>query len=227
MIHQLSLTYWSFTMSRTRALTSLICSVVVLLGASPRPAYASMAAIDPVVAQQEQDYMTMTIDHHAGGIELAELGLEKTQNQTLLDLSDKIRMAQAQEIEELQGFLSDWYDQQHAPVVPAMTEQDIAQLSALNGRAFDVDYSRTFIMHHEEIIERSESILGRTEHPALADFALGVILAQTDEIRVFQSVIDNGGGPTAIPLPAPVAMGAMGLVGAALAVRWQRRTKVA
>lgn len=206
-----------------RVLAGAACLVgVVFLNA---PARAGMAALDPAVAQFEQDYITSTIDHHAGGVALAELGLEKTENQTLLDLSADISAAQAQEIEQLQWFLSDWYGREKSPMIQPMAQQDIARLSALDGRAFDVDYSETFIMHHREVIESSQEVLARAEHEALREFAQGVIEMQTAEIPVFQSVID--GGATAIPLPAPVAMGAIGLVGAGLATWRQRRKQFA
>ena len=209
--------------SRRALVGAAACVASFVVAASP--AHAGMAAVDPDVARAEQDYMAFTIDHHAGGVEMAELGLEKTENPTLIDLSTTIRATQAREIEELQGYLSDWYGQKKTPMVPVMSEQDMARLSALDGLAFDVDYSRTFIMHHTTIINRSAEILEMAEHEALRDFAFGVIETQSAEIPVFASVIR--GGATAIPLPAPVAMGFVGLAGAGLATWRQRRKQFA
>ena len=217
------------------SLVALACLGVLVAAAGP--ARAGMAAMDPAAAQLERDYMTFTIDHHAGGVELAELALATTENDTLIDLSEAIRATQSREIGELQGFLSDWYGVTADPTVPPMTVMDLERLSGLDGREFDVDYSRTFIMHHTEIINRSAELLAGVEHEALRDFALGVIETQSAEIPVFASVIagtdgtggggGGGGGPTPIPLPPAVMMGAIGLAGAGLATWRQRRKQFA
>lgn len=214
----------------SRSARAFLGAAACLVGAlAPAPAArAGMAAMDPAVAQAEQDYITSTIDHHAGGVALANLALGTTTNQTLIDLSTSIRDTQSREIGELQGFLSDWYGRTSTPTISAMTQTDLSRLSTLQGRAFDVDYSQTFIEHHRTIIQSSQAILATAEHQALRDFAQGVIATQSAEIPVFQSVIDGaGGGPTPIPLPAPVAMGSLGLVVAGLATWRHRRARVA
>ena len=110
-------------------------------------------------------------------------------------------------------------------MVPVMSEQDTTRLSALDGGAFDVDHSRTFIVHHTTIINRSAEVLEMAEHEALRDFAFSVIEAQSAEVPVFASVIRAGA--TASPLPAPVAMGFVSLAGAGLATWRQRRKQFA
>lgn len=208
-------------------LAALACLGVV---ACATPARAGTVAIDPAVAQLELDYITFTIDHHTGGVELAELALAKTSNDTLIDLSEMILETQTREIGELQGFLSDWYGQTSDPMVPPMTVMDLDRLSALDGRAFDVDYSQTFIMHHTEIINRSAEVLAGAEHDALRDFALEVIDTQSGEIPIFASVIagtDGGGGATPIPLPPALVPGTIGLAGVILATWRQRRKQFA
>lgn len=184
-------------------------------------ARAGMAATESEdTAAFEVDYIKFTAEHHLMGVAMAELGLEKAESPLLEDLSGRIREDQAEEIGQLLGFLSAWYGESYTPALSATDEEDLQSLGDLNGRAFDVALSETFIMHHQMMIDISEEAAVLVEHEELRAFARNVIDVQTAELAEFESVI---AGATPIPLPAPVAIGAVGMAVAGLAARRMRR----
>lgn len=173
---------------------ALACAAPVL----PLPAPfgpAAARADDPAPHQQQRQreiaYLTFSIDHHAMGVMMAEIGIEKATDPRLIAVSHSIAIGQAEEVVELQGWLHDWYGQTHEPM---MTPEDQAMLDELNalpeGEEFDVAYSQMFIQHHADMVRRSRDDRPRFFHHELRQFASGVIQEQTREItRVFLPVL--------------------------------------
>lgn len=185
---------------------------------------AGSPATNPDAAAYEVDYMKFTIDHHGMGVEMADLCLDKASIARLNDLCGAIKQDQTQEIGVVQGYLSDWYGQSYDPVLTEQDMMDMDMLRSLNGNAFDIAVSEMFIEHHRGIIARSEEALTRVEHQELIDLAQGIITKQSAEIPIFESIIAEAGG-TVIPLPAPVALGALGLMGTVIAT-WKGRRRL-
>lgn len=186
-------------------------------------AFAGSAAASPDVAAYEVDYMKFTIDHHGMGVEMADLCVDKAVSDRLNDLCAAIKEDQTQEIGVVQGYLSDWYSQSYDPTLTDQDMMDLQMLRGLDGRQFDIGVSEMFIEHHRMIIDRSQEALTRVEHSELMALAQGIITKQSAEIPVLESIIAEAGGGTVIPLPAPVALGGIGVAAAALATRKARR----
>ena len=211
-----------------RCLVSAVLAPCATLLAAAPAASGGTVALDPEAAQYEPQYMRFTADHHAMGVEMADICLGNAQSDTLEGVCGSIRESQSEQIATLQQWLSEWYGEPYTPVIDEAGQADLKMLQGLDGREFDVEISQMFIEHHEQIIARSQDALNFVEHEELRNLASTIIAEQSAEIPVFQSVIvgtdGGGGGGTVIPLPAPVAMGAVGLAGAAAAsVRARRR----
>ena len=200
----------------TVAVAALVAAV--LPAAAARGGAAAMESED--TAAYEVAYLKFTAEHHLMGVAMAELGLEKAESTLLEDLSVRIREDQAEEIGQVQGFLSAWYGESYTPTLGVTDEEGLQSLGDLNGTAFDLALSETFVMHHQMMIDISEEAAALVEHEELRAFARNVIDVQTAEIAEFEFVI---AGATPIPLPAPVVMGAAGMAVAGLAARRMRR----
>lgn len=173
---------------RMLAAAALAAAISVLAPAGAGPLAPAAARADgPAPTQQQRQYeiryMEFTIDHHAMGVQMAMIGLEKATDPRLIDISQTIIEDQGAEIELLQGYLRDWYGITYEP---RMTNGDMRMLDRLasldEGEEFDVAYSEMFIRHHAQIIDRSEQALSRVYHPELRQFAQHVITEQTGDI---------------------------------------------
>ncbi|WP_395729871.1 DUF305 domain-containing protein [Nakamurella sp.] len=69
--------------------------------APPASASASHNAVDVVFA-------TMMIPHHQGAIEMSDLALAQASTPQVKDLAGRIKAAQGPEIEQMQGWLTEW-----------------------------------------------------------------------------------------------------------------------
>lgn len=157
----------------------------------PAAAQADEPAPRPQQRQREIDYITFSIDHHAMGVLMAQIGIEKATDPRLIAVSHQIAQSQAAEIQELQGWLHDWYGQTHEPMMMPGDQEMLDYLDALpEGEAFDTAYSVLFIQHHATIIARSREDRPRFYHHELRQFASMVIQNQTREItHVFLPVL--------------------------------------
>lgn len=143
-------------------------------------------------AKFEQRFLTMTIDHHFAGVKMGEICVEKNTDSRLDEACADIIEAQSQEIEEMRGYLRDWYGEDKEPMLDAQALSDLEELrEAEPGKEFDVLISEMFIEHHLMQIERSESCLKKASHDELKDLCERQIEMQSEEIEVFEAVIEG------------------------------------
>lgn len=58
----------------------------------------------------DQRFIEAMISHHQGAIDMAEMALEQAEHEEIRTLAEEIIAAQIAEIEQMQGWLADWYD---------------------------------------------------------------------------------------------------------------------
>jgi uncharacterized protein (DUF305 family) len=182
------------------ALAVAAAAAVALL---PLAASGSGPAPEASQASFEQAFLTNTIDHHFMAVEMGRMCVEKGRNRKLRDVCQDIVDDQSAEIEEMRGYLRDWYGTDKEPMMPddpldgGMADMEELEQAAA-GREFDVLVSRMFIEHHLLQIARSTRCLRMAYHDELKDLCRRQIRLQGAEIRVFESVIrayhgDRGG----------------------------------
>lgn len=168
---------------------------------SPLTASGSGPAPEPAQAEFEQAFLTNTIDHHFMAVEMGRMCVEKSRSRKLRDVCRNIVEDQSAEIEEMRGYLRDWYGTDKEPMMPddpldgGMADMEELEQAA-PGRAFDVLVSRMFIEHHLLQIARSTRCLRMAYHDELEDLCRRQIRVQAAEIRIFETVIRayHGGG---------------------------------
>ena len=154
----------------------------------------AMNATERQQARLEIRYMKFTIDHHAMGVQMAQMCQEKAVSGDLKDLCARIEEVQSQEIVQLQGYLKEWYGIDYQPQMSQGDQRQMERLERLSWAAFDIAISRMFIRHHEQIIRVSVRAHDRFIHPELKEFAHQVINAQSREIGEFLAIINSYAG---------------------------------
>jgi uncharacterized protein (DUF305 family) len=78
------------------------------------------------------------------------------------------------------------------PAVPATTAATAPAVVA----AVDTDYARTMLGHHEQALELSALVPGRSSSPDVADLAFRIDRAQVEEVGQLQGFLRLRGAPT-------------------------------
>jgi uncharacterized protein (DUF305 family) len=164
--------------------------------------------------------------HHLQGVEMANLALERSEDPEVSQLAFDISSTQTNQAGRMEGWLSLWGlspsggevmawmgDGGHAGhsmedmdmggdvLMPGMaTEDELAELRELSGTAFDVQFLRLMIRHHQGGLDMA---LYAAEHGGVeAVRRLGQTIAdtQTAETTTMTDLLAARGGT---PLPAP------------------------
>jgi uncharacterized protein (DUF305 family) len=163
--------------------------------------------------------------HHLQGVEMANLALERSDDPEVRRLAFDISSTQTNQVGRMQGWLSlwglgtsggdvmAWMDAggtEHAghdastgdgPLMPGMaTEDELAGLRSLSGTAFDVEFLRLMIRHHQGGLEMARYAARHASVPAVRTLARSIAETQTAETTTMAEMLSARGGT---PLPAP------------------------
>ena len=179
-----------------RTLLRLAASAALAAGlatfALAATAVADGPAPDERRAKFEREFLMMTIDHHFAGVKMGEICVERNTDPRLDRVCSDIVRTQSQEIDEMRGYLRDWYGDDKQPMLDDMARHDLEELhEAATGEEFDVLVSEMFIEHHRMQIRNSERCLRKAFHAELKDLCRRQIETQSREIEIFESVIES------------------------------------
>ena len=137
------------------------------------------------------------IPHHHQALEMAALVADRTNRKELIDVAGRINASQGDEIEFMQQWLSD--RGQHVPDPTAhdamhtshkmagmASPEQMAELAASDGTAFDRLFLELMIPHHEGAVKMVKELLdqpGSAYDPVLFEFTSDVTNSQTAEIE--------------------------------------------
>jgi uncharacterized protein (DUF305 family) len=160
--------------------------------------------------------------HHLQGVEMANMVADRSSDQEVRQIAFDISATQTNQAGRMQGWLAMWGVPQSGGdtmawmseggghghdmtgdggLMPGMaTEDELANLRELRGNAFDVEFLRLMIRHHQGGFEMAESAVEHAGVPAVRDLAQAIAKAQSAETRTMASMLTARGGA---PLPAP------------------------
>jgi uncharacterized protein (DUF305 family) len=163
-------------------LAALVVAAIALFLTSP-PAAADEPAEDPDAATFEVEFLEEMINHHAMGVHMAEMCLDKAVHRPLLNLCEDIISAQAAEIELMQEWLADWYGIDHEPVMhDPVHHAQMMELEMLSGEEFEAAFLRMMAEHHVMAVDDSTACLDQAEHRELQSLCSSIIRSQAREI---------------------------------------------
>jgi uncharacterized protein (DUF305 family) len=134
----------------------------------------------------EENFLTAMIDHHFGGVKMAELCTGRTLHPELQKLCDEIKAAQTAEITKMQSWLQSWYGINHAPELDRKMQRQIDALSKLTGAEFEKAFMTAMIKHHSDAAKESIECLNQAYHPEMLNLCAMMIGAQGDEIAMMR-----------------------------------------
>ena len=148
-------------------------------------------------------FMQDMIPHHHQAIEMAALVADRTNRPELIDVAGRINASQADEIEFMQQWLRERgedvpeptaHDAMHTSHVMAgmATPEQMAELAASEGTAFDQLFLTLMITHHEGAVTMVEKLLelpGSAYDPVLFEFTSDITNDQTAEIERMNALL--------------------------------------
>ena len=164
--------------------------------------------------------------HHLQGVEMANLAPERSQDDDVRRLAFDISSTQTNQAGRMQGWLTLWglplsggepmawmgdsghaghamagMDMTSSGLMPGMaTENELAYLRGLSGKAFDVEFLRLMIRHHQGGKDMAEYAAEHAESAAVRDLARSIDQSQTAETTMMARMLTARGGT---PLPPP------------------------
>ena len=188
---------------------------------APTPAGIEQARIDSIrrpYTTADIEFMTGMISHHAQAIKMASWAESHGASRGLQIFAGRIALGQATEIALMQAWLgdrrqpvpdadpngmkvkmADMGGMEHTMLMPGMlTEEQMKQLDAARGVAFDRLFLTYMIQHHQGAISMVDKLLasdGAAQDEMVFKFSNDVQADQTTEIDRMQQMLDA--------LPAP------------------------
>jgi len=165
--------------------------------------------------------------HHLQGVEMANLAQGRSTDPVILSLAFDISATQTNQVGRMQGWLSLWglpNTSSRPPMewmngvvsghsmdgmdmsspgalMPGMaTDQEMDQLRSLSGQAFDVQFLRLMIRHHQGGLKMALYAEQHAQEAPVRTLARSIAETQTAEVHTMAQLLAERGGT---PLPAP------------------------
>ncbi|GAA2417128.1 DUF305 domain-containing protein [Nonomuraea africana] len=156
--------------------------------ASPQPG-ASFNEADVTFAQN-------MIPHHQQAVEMADLAETRAADAEVKKLAAKIKAAQDPEIQTLEGWLEAWDKPMpsggmHHGMPGMMSAEDMKKLEAAQGAAFDRQFLRMMIAHHEGAIEMAKTEQAKGANDGVKVFAKTIESSQQAEVEQMRKLLDR------------------------------------
>jgi uncharacterized protein (DUF305 family) len=151
---------------------------------SPASSTAHNAA-DAAFAQQ-------MIPHHEQAVEMAKMVPSRTKTPAVVALAQQIEQAQGPEIELMTGWLTQWSSTPMAGMagMPGMmSDADMAALGKATGTAFDQQWLRMMIGHHQGAIDMAGTELKQGASTDAKQLAQKIITGQQAEITAMKGLL--------------------------------------
>ncbi len=148
-------------------------------------------------------FMQDMIPHHYQAVEMAALVADRTNRPELVDVAGRIDASQKDEIEFMQNWLSERGERvpdptaeeamhTHRSMSGMATPEQMAELAASKGTAFDRLFLKLMIPHHEGAVKMVEELLeqpGSAYDPVLFEFTTDVTNDQNAEIERMNALL--------------------------------------
>jgi uncharacterized protein (DUF305 family) len=195
---------------------------LVLLGGGLAVALGIGRTAQPAADSVDVGFSRDMAQHHLQGVEMSNLALDRSEDPAVRGLAFDMAETQNNQVGRMQGWLALWG---HTPTggetmawmpedgghtghgsgdgepMPGMAStEELATLRGLSGTAFDVEFLRLMIRHHQGGFEMAEYAAENAQESAVRTLARAMVDSQAGETRLMAGMLDERGGT---PLPAP------------------------
>jgi uncharacterized protein (DUF305 family) len=145
------------------------------------------------------------LPHHEQAIEMSDMLLAKRDiDPRVVSLANEIKAAQGPEIEQMQGWLTEWgvptmaphtgmpgHDMGHMGGHGMMSEQDMAALKDAQGVEASKLFLNQMIQHHEGAITMSQTEVDNGQFAPAVEMARSIIESQQKEIDTMRQILNS------------------------------------
>lgn len=145
--------------------------------------------------QTDLQFLDMMMMHHADGVKMAQMGVDKAQNASVKALAEKMAADQQKDIEEMQKMRDSHFSGQAKAemmtvkgremtmeMMMKMAQADMQKLEAASGTEFDRTFLDIFMKHHQMAIDMSKEENAKGKDAEVKKKAREIITKQTKEI---------------------------------------------
>ncbi|MFJ2931999.1 DUF305 domain-containing protein [Streptomyces sp. NPDC087219] len=144
-------------------------------------------------------FAQMMIPHHEQALEMAELAEGRAQDPEVKKLVTAIEQAQDPEIQKMRAWLKGWGKPESAGhggggghgMAGMMSEQDMKDLAAVKGKAFDRKFAELMIAHHNGAVDMAKDERKNGENPTAKALADDIVRTQSDEVAALRKILDR------------------------------------
>lgn len=130
-------------------------------------------------------FMSQMIAHHQGAIDMSKQTLESAKLPETKAEAQKVIDAQNAEIEQMTGWLKEWYGTEPSTEQQELMKDDMKSMMAMP-ITDDKMFYQMMIPHHEGAIMMAEMVGTKSERPELREMAKKIIAAQQSEIQTYK-----------------------------------------
>ena len=156
--------------------------------------------------QADVDFLQGMIVHHQQAILMSELAAERTNNQTVLDLADRIDISQEDEIDFMENWLESrgenknlaghkhMPEQKHMKMAGMASSDELKELRESKSTSFDKLFLKLMINHHDgalEMVKTLKEFPGNSYDSSLDEFISELINDQGVEIERMNGILVN------------------------------------
>jgi uncharacterized protein (DUF305 family) len=143
-------------------------------------------------SSQDIMFAEMMIPHHQQAIEMSDLALKNSTNSEVLALAQKIKDAQAPEIEQMKSWGASSMAHMGHMMDGMLSDEEMSALAAASGSEFDRLFLEGMIKHHEGAIDMAEMVID-SKKAEVAALANAIIEAQRAEIATMKELLTGFG----------------------------------
>lgn len=183
------------TTLRIVAAFTAACAFALLTActSSDHPTTTTSAAPDAEQADHNADdtaFARRMVPHHEQAIQMAQIVPTNTTNQKMIDLANRVIVAQVPEAQALRGWLMQWQDAQGndatshdgMPMTGMVDQATMDKLQNLHGADFDRLWLTSMIDHHRGAITVAQDEVAHGKNPDVIYLAKSIIADQQAEI---------------------------------------------
>ena len=144
---------------------------------------------DAAAADYDLQFIDTMIVHHQGAIDMAKMLPGKAEHPEMKKLGVVIIAAQEREITEMKAWREKWFagkppaiNMELADMNAPMAGMDMKKLGSLSGNAFDLEFIKQMIPHHEGAIAMAQEAVKRSQKEEVKTLAGIIINEQQGEI---------------------------------------------
>lgn len=154
----------------------------------------------------DADFVRSMLPHHAQALVMTGFVAERTQNRDIVLLAERMRLSQDDEITLMEQWLQqrgepvrdpDEAHDAHAAMPGMLTDEELAELEAASGDAFDRLFLQFMIRHHEGALAMVAELYaaGGGQEPALGEMARHIESDQAIEIARMTALLAGSAAP--------------------------------